>query len=383
MMGDIVLRGTGRKDIGGAVGAIGTSNNTTVYFNNCRYEGGSLSATGEGAIYIGGFGGRIGSVVDFTNCRVEAGTITAEKTCTTNLSLLAGGFAAVMAGAGFSDVSGCYSKANIKTSALNADRHFSGGFVGESHGFTIRDCYATGFVHNISTGIVSNSYTGGFAGNLYSGDTSAKISNCYTSGNILAEGSTGTGTVSAGGIAGCAHRPNTNNLEISNCFSLGTVTALAANTGGTVYAGGILGRRETTGTVSNCVALGTSVTVMGGIGGNDIFGQPRRMAARIYAYPSSNIGSGNYAGADMLIETGTVFNDKNPDSKKIPFTDAGSNTTGPHGETVFNSRFKNLNFWETDPGFNSAGSYTGTTPPWDFNSILEKGYPILAGLGGQ
>ena len=358
--GDIILRGNGNKYVGGVMGTIGETHHGDMYFINCRYEGGSITAEGSGSIYIGGFCGRIGFVSHFTDCRVEAGIITAE---TPSGEILAGGFAGAFVYT--NEISGCYSQADLKTTVkdgINSRRLLTGGFLGENNQGTIKNCYASGNVYSKSDGSVASSFSGGFVGHNANG---GKIIDCYTLGNVLAEGSTTTTDVIAGGITGCNSSAN-----ISRCFSAGTVTALTANTGGTVYTGGILGYQYISGAISNCAALGESVTAMGG---------GSRAAGRIYGYPSSNIGSNNYADKDMLVETSATHNDINPP----PFNySALVGITGPHGASASGSAFKNPYIWEAVLGFNSAGTYIGT-PPWDFSSVLEKGYPVLAKPGGQ
>ena len=115
-----------------------------------------------------------------------------------------------------------------------------GGLAGWSETGSITGCHATGTV----SGTVD---VGGLVGSNMS-----PITNCYATVNV-----TGTGTDSAGGLAGYHHDSN-----ITNCYATGNVT-------GTQAAGGLLGHLESSSIISYCYATGnvTGIDRVGGLVG--------------------------------------------------------------------------------------------------------------------
>jgi len=155
-----------------------------------------------------------------------------------------------------------------------------GGLVGHNHVATIANSYSTGSVHAVG---MTTYYTGGLVGanahgtilNCYSSadvsggglnfdhryigglvggnkDWDAKISRCYSTGNV-------GGGSEVGGLAG----KNAASAEIEDSYSTATVN-------GTNYVGGLVGNNGAS--IENCYSAGvvTGTTDVGGlVGGND------------------------------------------------------------------------------------------------------------------
>ena len=233
---------------------------------------------------------------------------------------------------------------------------YTGALVGNSEYTDISESFAFAYdsVSAIST-TTGNSYTGGLAGRVYYGT----IKNSYAIADVLADNKTASLLVAAGGIAGYL-----TNSDVQFCYVKGSVTA--KSNGGNVYSGGVAGYL-TGGQVRNSATLGTNVISRGGSG----------HASRIYAYPASGGGGGNYAFSSMCVAVDPSY----------PGTDEGSalvsaNNASPHGADATVNNFRDANFWlNTDGlGFNMDGEGTGfdnTKNIWDTSIISARAYPRL------
>jgi hypothetical protein len=112
--------------------------------------------------------------------------------------------------------------------------------------------------------------------------------------------------------------------------------------------------------VSNTAALGASVTAKG---------DASRIAARVYAYPTSGGGSANYALDAMRVES-SAYDSINPPASSPSST--GSSTQ--HGATANGSTFRDPVFW-TSPSYLNFGSTA-----WNFSTVASRGYPTLANV---
>ncbi|WP_461257470.1 hypothetical protein, partial [Treponema sp. R80B11-R83G3] len=215
------------------------------------------------------------------------------------------------------------------------------------------------------------------------------INNCYALGNVLADKtSSSAGDIHAGGLVGYISHPNDSSQPVCNVqynFAAGSVTAQSVS--GAVYAGGIVGYRSAPGTggggvIQNNAALGASVTAKGS--------SATRVAARIYGYPSTNIGSANYAKDSMRIEKSDVYG-----TLSFPYWDGVTPSSEPstcyklintavaadqNGVSVSSSVFNSSNIWTNASMLNFAAA---TPNPWNFTSVIGKGYPTLLNVGGQ
>lgn len=133
----------------------------------------------------------------------------------------------------------------------------AGGIAGENYG-TISNCYTTGSI--VAGGIVGSSYVGGIAGRHRSGT----IKECYNMASV-------NGTYAAGGIVGDS--PSVDAI-IENCFNTGKITVKKNEDKSSDYtfAGGIVGCES--GTINCCYNVGPIISSVrsGGISALDGFG---------------------------------------------------------------------------------------------------------------
>lgn len=148
---------------------------------------------------VGGIAGSVSNYCQFLNCGNGA-TIEGSR---------AGGI--VGEGDRFNVYKNCYNRGVI------IGRLAAGGIVGYG-GAEIEECYNEGKV-------ASGSYAGGIYGLLVQGRV--HISNCYNTGEIIAEGNGGPSGLArwaAGGIAGFLRI----NGSITNCYNVGAISSLEA-----------------------------------------------------------------------------------------------------------------------------------------------------------
>ena len=190
------------NNVGGFVGVCYNS------ISNCTSTGGTVTHTVANSkeVSLGGFAGHVeGAAVTITDCS----TSTAINMDLQGRSV--GGFVGVMKGA---TIERCYATGNVNATYRNV-----GGFVGLMQPSTIgpctiRNCYATGNVK-------ANSYLGGFAGLMDSGESS--ITDCYASGKVTST------SFMAGGFYGIIQSAG---LSITHCVAWASeVTAVTIGAG--------------------------------------------------------------------------------------------------------------------------------------------------------
>jgi Leucine-rich repeat (LRR) protein len=241
--------------------------------------------------------------------------------------------------------------ANVYNSHLDYDIDPEGVWVYEEYG-SITNCAVTGLIHGAGF-----SYAAGIAGNL-----SATISGCYSNVDIygneaggiagyvagVIENSYALGNVSGGdaylgGIAG-----HVRNGSINNCYTTGSVTGgVQSIVGGIAGKVGNNGYDRYGGTVTNCIALNTSVTG----------GEVARVAGHVVEYDvdTRTFVTGNYSYSGMAINSQEI---------------SSLGTTPPEdGDYVTRAEIKAPGFFEgvfgDDDWTYSAGSLPG------FGSMVE------------
>jgi len=390
-------------------GVLGTSiyKESTVTITNSFFEEGNITAVNtKGAIHAGGFCGSIyeedywisGHVKlnsHYTNnCGVMAGTVNIYVE-DYGKYITAGGFTSEVIG----DISNCFSRANV-ISRGNGNTYEEGGEV------TDYTCYTGGFAGLLATeSSITSCYATGTVRSVYYGDRNVgvgglvgfslgTIKNCYALGDVLAEKTIGdTFPAHAGGLVGSSSW----NGKIQYCFSAGQVIAQSAKT--SAFAGGIGGSVDSVdddeivgSDITNTAALGGSITVGGPFlsytpkpeNPEDPPGEPIYylgcQAGRISG--SGNRLSNNYANYKMLVGTGEY-------QKRITAEEVDEDYTGPktvHGEDItIGSHTVSDTFWRTTLKFDEQKDEDDipVQSPWDFSTVVGKGYPILKGLAGQ
>jgi len=236
---------TGASNVGGIVGATGTTSSATSSIVSCYAEG-AVTASGN----VSSAGGIVGQASIHTN----GSTTTVEN---------------------------CYAVGTV--TAVNGSEGYAGGIVGKANtvtnsSTTVKECYTMCTV--LSSGVV-NSCAGGIAGIAGMTGSTAIIENCYATGAVTTNG----GSSNAGGVVG------SNTGTITKCYATGSVTA----NGGSSNAGGVVGSNSG-GTVEYCVALNSSVTATGSSTSDT--GRVAGLAATGINY--------NYALLGMLVNGNTV-----------------------------------------------------------------------------
>ena len=169
------------------------------------------------------------------------------------------------------------SNVNVKCETTHASGEAqAGGLAGYSSASSARisSCYSTGNVTAIG---VSGATAGGITG--YNSPT---ITSCYTTGNIHAN----AGNANAGGIAGM----NTS-APIQASYAHGDVKATAT---GTANSGGIVGNLSS-GTIERCAALNNNISGAGS--------KTARIAGNL-----AGTATNNAANIDMLVNSSIVIN---------------------------------------------------------------------------
>jgi hypothetical protein len=362
---------------GGCIGEI----REYVSFENVRSLGGTVTVeqtdteNGGQQSYIGGFAGYLaGSTVNgsFSNTAV---TVT-ENFGTHSRSSVGGFIGCLYIVSASEEIINCYATGNVTVSS-QAGELFVGGLLGRvdgtGSGLLVEQCYAAGEVSAAGRGNIN---AGGLIGMAWAG---TQVANCYALGNVLADMTllAGSGWTYVGGLVG--YTSHTGN-SIEHCFAGGAVIARSnASSGDGISIGGIAGYiRSNVGgpgtcTITNNAAFGPSVTGKG---------SPTRNLGRIGGWVQAGEATlaDNYALADMRLEASAGYDDLNPPLYTPPASDVGADKK--NGANAAASSFKTASFWTGTLGFNGAGTYTGTTPPWNMNGV-GRGYPTLAGMGGQ
>jgi len=370
--GNITVKHTGGNNVtmGGLFGSV--SNNNVA---DCEYLAGgviNLERTG-GPSSIGGFAGSIYRS-SLNNC-ASRGLI--KIVYQTGLDTIrAGGFTGEI----FGKITGCYSASPIEitinsdtTGVYNGQFHSIGGFGGIMSnvevdiGFIIviedgyaTQCYSTGSITILSTGNeFFDYYVGGFTGPIRG---KVKLENCYATGNVMVDRSYpgGEGNTHVGGFAGGME---VTGGSIIRCFSTGSVVGRSSRSA-IGSAGGVVAYVENgPNTISNSVALGSSVTGITGGVSSDLH------TGRISANGNFGTRTNNYA-----IDTLKVYRQAS-DSPFGEMSVTSNDDTSENGSTIQRVALT-PSFWRNTLGFSDT--------VWDMGTpVTRKGYPTLRGVGGQ
>jgi len=387
--------------IGGVVGSTAGS----VEFNNCHSRASRIEANianGRSNVVFGGFISVIESTA-IQNCDNASPLVMTNNGQYTSNPVYMGGFVGLIQDSG--KLVNCWSTGVI--SSRGAGKLCTGGLIGagEAGGYDyadtneniiIQNCYAAGNVSavNICTGILNygtgalDFHTGGLIGII----ENSRIDGSWSSGEVLAtlEGmpSSGQSKYSTGGLVGCLFTTG----SISNCYALGKVEADNQYYNPVrVYAGGLAGLTDISGLdepdlqISNSYAKESVIARSAGIGA--IY------AGGVIGYKSDGSLSNTVAIGDYIIAKGMG----GPTAARIyGFFDgtAPSNNYAKSDMKLFTAASYNADNADIDvinketglPNGADAGALTsetvwtglGFTPPtWSFNSI-SIGYPRLA-----
>jgi hypothetical protein len=258
------------------------------------------------------------------------------------------------------EIKNCYATGNVTVSNRKGNL-YAGGLLGRASGdgtggVSVEQCYAAGEVRVTCEGHIQ---AGGLIGVSFA---RLQAVNCYALGNVLADmASTAGNSTRAGGLVGYT---NETGNSIDHCFAGGAVIARSATVSGDgIRAGGIAAYIDES-TITNNAAFGSSVTQKGKTGVQGRIGGQVTSKATL---------SGNYALADMRLETSGDYNDPNPALYTPPAGDVGADKK--NGADAAASAFKTASFWTETLGFN--------TSIWNMDGVGRRGYPTLTGMGGQ
>jgi hypothetical protein len=398
--------------VGGLAGNIIGNSANKISLENCAVESGAIRVVSSKNrnLWAGGCIGEIKQYVFFDNVRSLGGTLTVEQDDTVNSgqNSYTGGFAGYLEE---STVNGSFSNTTVTvTENFNShDESYTGGFIGYlgvgSTLAVIKNCYATG---NVTVSSQAGSlYAGGLLGRTAGGGTEGvRVEQCYAAGEVSVAG---RGTIRAGGLIGGSLA----RLQVSNCYALGNVLANRASAGSdSTMAAGLVGYSNyAENSIEHCFAGGAVIARSNASSGNGIYtagivgylgectitnsaafgpsltakGPPTHRQGRISARYYDDVATltNNYALADMRLETSSNYDDPNPASAPAS-SNVGANEQNGKDATV--NDFRNAAFWLDSNGlsFNYAGGgMAGITNTWDFSGIAGRGYPTLAGMGGQ
>ncbi|MBO4447725.1 MAG: hypothetical protein J5764_06335 [Bacteroidales bacterium] len=239
---DCSSSGTVSKVANGNVmgGFVGYANNAS--FTNC-HAAGTVDAAGFNVEYAGGFMGQ-GKPVEEKALNLENCYATGDVT---GKGRWVGGFIGYiyLATPGSTSISKCYATGNVTSTG-----NYTGGFIGRIQMTTdvsIEKCYATG---NVSS---SGNYVSGFIGDIDGAGANHTISNCYSTGDLTAQGTRYRGGLFAGVAA------NPASVTVTNCYSTCEITGLQE-------VGGLVGRVNGTNFVmADCAAWNPSIVVTNNI----------------------------------------------------------------------------------------------------------------------
>ena len=213
-------------------------------------------------------------------------------------------------------ISSCYAKGEVVQDNIQDGASYSGGLVGDNHGGTLIDSYATGMV----TCKASKSSTGGLTGrnlgasigwHLLSPSCSAVIQNCYSTSTVTCSGTNGfngglvghnqsniANSYAFGNVTGFgaynAGLVGWNEFNIVNCYSLSTVIG----TGGKNYNGGLVGLQYQNGILSNCYFGGEIIDENVNSYSGGVVGEGDATADMKYTYYLNEKGLQGFGTAD-------------------------------------------------------------------------------------
>ena len=164
-----------------------------------------------------------------------------------------------------------------RLSVMGSGVAYDGGnvYIGSIAGWnagTINQCSS-------SASVTANATDQAFAGGIAGYSSGSSISNCYTTGSVAATSS--SLDAYAGGIVGYLQG------ALSNCHAAGNVMASGDNSS---FAGGIAGVNGGGGSIANCVALNSGISVSG-----DAY------IGRITAHGSMGVLTNNYGSSSMTL----------------------------------------------------------------------------------
>jgi hypothetical protein len=351
---DTAITTTGAITAGGVAGYA----DANTVFRNVRATGSlSVASSGSGYLYIGGFAGAENGT-DFFNCSTNV-QVTISDSRTGNGALNVGGFLGRMFFG--STLSTCYAQGNVTVNGSGSSGLLKvGGLTGYSAGnnnnlSTISKCYASGDLTVNSAGISDDVEAGGLTSNA----EYLTINDCYALGNVtLNRTSGGNITTRAGGLVGSLSA----NGIVKNSFASGEVDA-TQNTG-SIYAGGLVGK-FLSGSISYCAALNTSVSASA----------PNTDAGRVTGDGSGG-WSNNYAYSGMTVLGSTVSPGSLADKQGAAAAD----------DALTNSGLRNWYFWnyilQFHPGIWNFNRVLPSNQAVPGNSVYKEsgGYPVLVDL---
>jgi hypothetical protein len=332
--------------VGGGVGQVGGG---TV--EKCSSLAGSfdIAKSGGNLFYIGGFVGNSGGTI--TGC-YSNNPVVVNATDGFTAVIRSGGFS----GEGAGTIKYCYALGDMSITSYTGI--YAGGFSGSASA-SFSCCYAVGNVNAYKMGAGNDLCVGGFAGFGF------PMSDCYATGDVFfdADSSLPQGyLIYTGALVGFSG--NNTSDTVQQCFAKGSVTVQRNTATGEVRAGGLAGyiNLNSSGVFRNCVALGASVTVTGGL---------TRNIGRVYGTKRTESSpSNNRAYNDMKF-----YESSTPGAGGIvPTTPSSTDGTSKDGVNATLGETRGSAFWQ-GLGFSSTN--------WDFNNVGLKGYPRLrASLNG-
>ena len=392
------------SEAGGIVGRVSDLSLPVTLIEDCSSSG-PVSGYGRGSrtlVNAGGIAGRIrrgpdgtqlsdyGGITDemqlitmliaINNCHAT-GTIKAESS---NDLACAGGIAGRQLG--FAIIMNSWASGNISASSLKAEAN-AGGIVGRNRDSAIGYCYyktgkvmATGQNWNKAGGITGFNMTNQppipnpFGG---SGGLRSIISECYSTGEVEAQGS-------AGGIAG----ENSTASLLQYCFSTGLVLSRGAPLNSTPCAGGIAGANyagQTDAGIESSYALG-QIKIENASGGSigGIVGAGGGIINSCAAINKS-IAVSNISGTPNISRVGPGFSGYNVAYEDMTLTGASnwSDPTfdNPYGRNGLGLPLADLKKPAT-PGTSVYETgldwhFTGSNATWKWSTNAAYPYPIL------
>ena len=146
---------------------------------------------------------------------------------TASSSVYAGG----ICGYSSANITNCHNSSDVSSSSISYSSttfpSFSGGVCGYSSSAVVTNCYNTGNVLSSSSSLAPYSYSGGICG--YN-DNNINITNCHNTGNVSSFSSVYSSSAKSysysGGICGYNYiHKSDNNINITNCHNTGNVSS--------------------------------------------------------------------------------------------------------------------------------------------------------------
>ena len=240
--------------LGGTIGSLEVKNDTFVTFTNCHSlatvfahdglteEGGDESGMDESGMEESGMEER-----EWEEKSGEEGGSESEGTTISSESSCGGFIGSILTESSF-DIHFESCVFNGSVIATNAEKGYTGGFVGSLDGFSLPETYIS-FVNNTSDGVIDvanltlESASGGFVGTLYADygkGASVAFSHCTNRAQIQVAGTDMT-HISGGFVAEMRSENSTLNLSITECVNRGDLLFNDQGTSGEFYMGGFIG----------------------------------------------------------------------------------------------------------------------------------------------